>query len=73
MEVSITDFIPGTFLDETLELSKTNDGETYATVNGVTCKINSSGFEDFIGRNFFMRLADFLPKSKNEKSNRKMR
>lgn len=64
MEVSITDFIPGTFSDETLDLFKTNDGETYATVNGVTRKINDSGFKDFIGRNFFMRLADFLPKSK---------
>ena len=64
MEISVNKFIPGPFENETMDLFKTIDDVTYATIQGRNFNINGSKLKDFINRIFYETYNAFLPKDK---------
>lgn len=64
MEISVNKFIPGPFENEIMDLFRTKDDITYATIRGLNFKIQGSKFKDFINKKFFETFNDFLPKGK---------
>lgn len=62
MEISIDKFIQGPFENETMDLFKTKDDITYATIRGRNFNIQGSKFKDFINKKYFETFEIFLPK-----------
>lgn len=63
MIVNTAEFIPGTFAEITMDLFKTKDDITYATINGKNFNILGSELKDFINKGMYEQFKFFLSKS----------